>query len=471
MCIHNTVVAKRMATRTATRIHAKQALLPAGWQDDVLVDIDNAGRIEAVSFGRKDASHTVDALLPSLSNLHSHSFQRAIAGMAETRGGSGKDDFWSWRSTMYRFLELLTPDDIESIAALVYMEMLESGFAACGEFHYIHKDLDGKRYADEREMSSRIIHAAQSTGIGLTHLPVLYQRGGLDDRPLQGGQTRFGTSLDEFQSLFSGLESAISSAPPDFALGVAPHSLRAVDQAGLELVQQLCPTVPIHIHIAEQTAEVEEVQRHLGTTPVAWLLENAEVDHRWCFVHATHMTSVETADLAKSGAVAGLCPITEANLGDGIFNASDFLIAGGQFGIGSDSNVLISLAEELRLLEYSQRLSQQRRLVFSDAACPSNGRFIYEGAAQGGAQALGRTSGAIKPGHWADLVALNQSDVTTYGKQGDALLDSWLFAARNPAVSDVWSAGRHVVSGGQHIDHDQISQNFKVTLKRLQAQL
>jgi formimidoylglutamate deiminase len=370
-------------------LFADTALLPSGWARDVRVTIDDDGLIGPVVAGAApepgDERLTGRVLLPALANLHSHAFQRAMAGLTEFRAGAD-DDFWSWRSLMYRFLDRLTPEHIEAIAAGVYVEMLEAGYTAVGEFHYLHHRPGGGSYDDIAETSRRILAAARATGIGLTHLPALYAQGGADGAPLAGGQLRFGCDLDRFLALVEGVRAAMKDAPSDNRLGVAPHSLRAVSPQLLAEVTAACPEGPIHIHAAEQTREVAEIEAALGARPVAWLLANAPVDSRWCLIHATHMVPEETEGLARSGAIAGLCPITEANLGDGLFDAPRFRAAGGTFGVGSDSNVRVALAEELRTLEYGQRLRDRRRNVFAGNGL-STGRALYEGALAGGARA------------------------------------------------------------------------------------
>ncbi len=454
-----------------TTISAKQVLTADGWQHNATIEIDDSGYISKISGDHRQADESVDILLPALSNLHSHSFQRAMAGLAEKRGPNPIDDFWSWRKVMYRFLEILSPDDIQTIAALVQMEMLEAGFAASAEFHYVHHAHKGQRYAQLDELSQRHFEAARLTGIGYTHLPVLYMQGGLDGRELIGGQLRFGCSIDEFHTLFDTLDGRFSDLPKDYCLGVAPHSLRAISPEALSSVIQLAPNAPIHIHAAEQLAEVREVKEVLGTTPVRWLLENMPIDHRWCLIHATHLDHAETVDLATSNAVAGLCPITEANLGDGIFNAETYMKNGGNFGIGADSNVNIALSEELRMLEVSQRLRDQRRVVLSNEQTKSNGRYLYQSACQGGAQAIGRKSGSIEVGTLADLVALNANHYSIAELSEDTILDTWIFACSDDIISDVWSAGRHMVRDGVHVQRNKITSEFHQTITRLRRDL
>lgn len=459
------------ASVMTTRIFARQALMADGWRENVTVEVDDAGLISGVLETGGQADHRVGVLLPALSNVHSHSFQRAMAGLAEKRGPTAIDDFWTWRQVMYRFLEILSPDDIQVIAAQVQMEMLEAGYAAQAEFHYLHHAPGGRAYAQVEETSLRHIEAARLTGIGFTHLPVLYMRGGLDGRALEGGQLRFGCKLDAFQTLHSTLSGHFTNLPDDFVLGVAPHSLRAVSAEGLRASVQLGQGRPVHIHAAEQVGEVREVVDALGARPVRWLLDNMPVDHRWCFIHATQMDPGETVDLARSGAVAGLCPITEANLGDGIFDGARYLQAGGRIGIGSDSNVKIALTEELRMLEVSQRLRDRQRVILTDQATPSNGRYLYERAARGGAQAVGRNAGRIEEGALADLTALDDTHHAMCALKRDTVLDAWIFAGSDGVVSDVWAAGRHMVSGGRHVHHEQIARDFAQTIFRLREAL
>ena len=448
-------------------LHAETALLPDGWASDVRIRIAE-GRIVEVTPGADATGATHGCLLPAPVNLHSHTFQRAMAGMTEART-AGQDSFWTWRALMYRFLDQLTPDDVQAIAAQAMVEMAEAGFAAVCEFHYLHHPAGGGTYADPAEMSARIVQAAQETGLGLTHLPVIYEQGGVDGRALAGGQLRFGSTPEVFARVLEGADRALAGMP-DAVLGVAPHSLRAVSRGTLGRVAALRPKGPVHIHIAEQLAEVTEVQAAWGARPVDWALANLPLDRRWCMIHATQMTPAETAALARTGATAGLCPITEANLGDGIFDGPGWLAAGGGFGVGTDSNIRISLAEELRLLEYSQRLQHKARSVMAEEG-RSAGRLLWEGAAKGGAQAAGRDSGAIAVGMWADLLALDTSDVRLDGFADDSLLDAALFAGRDGLVTDLWSAGRHIVHGSRHIARTAVETRFRATMRRLRGAL
>ena len=446
-------------------IHAETALLPDGWARDVAVEVVG-GRIARVTAGAAPAGMRLGCLLPAPVNLHSHAFQRAMAGMTERRS-AGQDSFWTWRALMYRFLERLTPQDVQAIAAQVMVEMAEAGYAAVAEFHYLHHQPDGRPYDNLAEMAEQIVSAADETGFGLTLLPVLYQRGGCDGRALGPGQVRFGNDPDRYGRLWQASVAAVRGLV-DARVGVAPHSLRAVTADGLALAAGLAPDAPVHIHLAEQVAEVDEVFAHTGARPVEWLLANAAVDGRWCPIHCTQMLPHETEGLARSGAVAGLCPITEANLGDGIFDGLRWRAAGGVFGVGSDSNVRISLAEELRLLEYSQRLRDRGRALLADEA-QSTGRVLFEGAALGGAQAAGRTSGQIAVGAWADLLALDMTSLHLEGRAGDEILDALVFAGGNQPVAEVWSAGRHIVQGGRHVARAAVGARFRQVMQGLRA--
>lgn len=452
-------------------IHAKQCLTPDGWQRDIEVMISAEGRIISVGPQDKTPTHHAALLLPAPLNLHSHAFQRAMAGLTEARGPDPRDSFWSWRRLMYKFLDQLTPDDVEAIAALVFMEILEAGYGAVAEFHYLHHDVGGVPYDNLAEMSERMVSAAANTGIGLTLLPVHYQFGGCDLRPLNGGQQRFGNDVDRFLRLHADAVSAVSSGHGDYVVGVAPHSLRAVDPTGLRTILEQSKSGPIHMHLAEQVAEVDEVVVHLKARPTEWLLANHPVDDRWCLIHCTQMTAAETIALAGTGAVAGLCPLTESNLGDGIFNGTTFLGQGGRIGFGSDSNVHIALFEELKTLEYSQRLRDLSRAALARQD-HSTGRVLYEAAAKGGAQAGGRDSGSVEPGRWADLVGLDNDNQWLCNRHGDAVLDSLIFGGGGQAcVRDVWSAGRHVVSEGRHFRRDAVISNFKKTMSHLETDI
>ncbi|MCV0394825.1 MAG: formimidoylglutamate deiminase [Rhizobiaceae bacterium] len=453
-------------------IFAGTALLPEGWTSDVEVTIGQDGRISDVTPNTtpSPAAKRVPVLLAAPSNLHSHTFQRAMAGLAESRGPSGRDSFWTWREIMYRFLDILSPEEIEVIAAFAFMEMQEAGFAAVAEFHYLHHGPGGRAYDDIGELSSRIAAAASGTGTGLTLLPVHYAQGGVDGRPLAGGQLRFGNDLDRYRLLFERAEAIVDDMPADTGIGVAPHSLRAVSPGDLAALAKYRPNRPIHMHIAEQEKEIEETMAVFGKRPVEWLLDNAVVDDRWCLIHCTHMTPDETRRLAATGAVAGLCPVTEANLGDGIFDGERFLQEGGSIGVGSDSNILISVTGELRQLEYSQRLRDRARVVMAGAG-QSAGRILWDTALAGGARALARDSGQIAQGRFADLVALDPAAGGFGHLSGDRLLDAFIFTSGREAVSDLWSAGRHSIRDGRHVARETIAKRYHYCLGSIMARL
>lgn len=442
-----------------------QALLPGGWAADVRLTI-GCGRIAAIESGAsaQPGEERHGCGLPGMPNLHSHAFQRGMAGLAERRGPAG-DSFWTWREVMYRFLDRMTPDDLLAIAALAYVEMLEGGFTRVGEFHYVHHDRGGQPFGDIAETSRAIIAAARESGIGLTLLPVLYAHAGFGAQPPQAAQARFILDVDGYAGLIEAVEAAGRDLP-DMVTGIAPHSLRAVSPDQLRALAPLMDGRPVHIHIAEQVKEVEDCVAWSGRRPVEWLLDHADVDGRWCLVHATHMTDAETAAMARSGAVAGLCPITEANLGDGIFPAGPFLAAGGRYGIGSDSNVLIDCAEELRLLEYGQRLAHRGRNLLARGEGHSTGGDVYAAALQGGAAALGVVAG-LAVGAAADIVSLDLDHPSFAGKRGDALVDAFVFAAGRGAIDCVWRHGDRLVSGGRHRDRAAIVRRYVAAIEEL----
>jgi formiminoglutamate deiminase len=455
------------------RLHFDRALLAEGWRSDVTVDIDGRtiSAIAADTPPLPDAERIGGIAIPGMPNVHSHAFQRAMAGLAERQGPS-EDSFWTWREVMYRLLAEMTPDDIEAVTALAYAEMLEAGFTRVGEFHYLHNAPDGARYADPAETAGRIAAAAGATGIGLTLLPCFYAHGGCGGKPATPGQVRFLSDLDGFARLMEASRAHIA-ALDGAGLGIAPHSLRAVDAPELQALCAAYASGPIHIHAAEQEKEVEECLAWSGARPVQWLLDNMDVDRRWCLIHCTHMTEDETRRLARSGAVAGLCPITEASLGDGIFPGVAFTRAGGRLAIGTDSNVRIAANEELRTLEYGQRLRDRRRNCLAVPGA-STGRAVYGAAVGGGAQALGLDTAdrpvGLAVGQSADIVVLDPAVSALAGRSGDTALDAWVFAAGR-AVAHVFAAGRHVVSGGRHVHADAIRSRYAATPKRLLEQL
>lgn len=449
------------------RLFFDHALLPGGWAANVGIDVagDVIAAIE-VGAGKEGREHIAGIAIPAMPNLHSHAFQRAMAGLTEFSGPS-VDSFWSWRSLMYRFVGAFTPEDCEAVAAYAFMEMLEGGFSAVAEFHYLHHQPDGHPYANLAEMAERIASAAGETGIGLTLLPVQYQYGGFGKAAPVQGQSRFLNDPQRFLKLVDAARAAIRTVPGS-QIGIAPHSLRAVSAEGLREVLAAMPAGPVHIHVAEQVQEVRDCLSATGKRPVDWLLQNHAVDRRWCLIHATQMTASETRSLARSGAVAGLCPLTEASLGDGIFDGQRSLTAGGAFGVGSDSNIEISAPAELKQLEYSQRLGLRARNVMSKAGA-STGRHLWQQACAGGAQALGQEMGALRAGARADIVLLDQNHPDLICREGDAWLDTFVFVTGKSAIRAVIVGGETVVENGRHVRRSGIEAGWRRALARLQG--
>ena len=447
-------------------LHFEWALLPAGWARDVRATLDG-GRIASIDAGvpREGTAERHAVGLPGLGNGHSHGFQRAMSGLTEWKDAAAAS-FWTWRDTMYRFLDGLGPDEVEAITAQAYVEMLEAGFTRVGEFHYVHHDAHGREYADIGEIATRVAAAAAETGIALTLLPVFYAHAGFGGAPPTAGQRRFICSLSQYERLLAACETATAKLP-DAVLGVAPHSLRAVDEQELRALEKMRPHDPLHLHIAEQTQEVEDCIAWSGRRPVEWLLDRFQVDARWSLIHATHVTPDELTGIARSRAVVGLCPITEANLGDGVFPASDYLAAGGAFSVGSDSNVTIDAAGELRLLEYGQRLTHRARNVLAAPGAVSTGRALFERAQAGGTQSLGVLTAGLVAGAPADLVSLDPAAMPFLAIRPDQWLDHWIVAARRPMVDCVWRAARKVVVGGRHIRAEGIERRYREVLTRL----
>ncbi len=458
-----------------TTLFAPAALLPDGWADNVLVEYDKDGWIVGVdSFkspqqAKTEAEYVTGPLVPGMPNVHSHAFQRAMAGLTE-RGIGKKDNFWSWRETMYRFVSAIEPEDIEALAAQVYIEMLKAGYTTVGEFHYLHHQPGGKPYADRAILSQQIIKAALETGIAVTHMPVLYADGGFGGEPPTEVQKRFVNTVPELMKIVEMLHGEFQHTP-QVTIGFAHHSLRAVSpemlREGTRAVRKLLPDAPVHIHAAEQIGEVEGCLAWSNKRPVEWLLENANVDDKWSFVHCTHMTDREIADLAAAGVVVGLCPTTEANLGDGIFPLVKFFQAGGRFAIGSDSHISVSMVEELRWLEYIQRLVYRERTLVKQAENPSVGAVLFEQALSGGAQALGRKIGKIEIGHRADFLVLDGDLPFMTGKIRDHILDAAIFASNENPVRDVMAGGRWVVRNRRHKREDQTLERFRRVMQKL----
>ena len=441
----------------------ERALLPTGWGRAVGITIED-GRIASIVEGAAPAGERHATAIPGLCNVHSHGFQRGMAGLSERRGRPD-DDFWSWREVMYRFLERLTPADVAAITAQAYVDMLETGYTRVGEFHYLHNDVDGRRYADPAETVDAIVEAATDTGIGLTLLPVFYAHGDFGGAATSAGQRRFLSDIDGFARL---MEASRAKLPVDAAIGIAPHSLRAVTLHELTAIVPFAGEGPIHIHTAEQQREVENCIAWCGARPVEWLLDNVDVDARWCLIHATHLSDGECDRLAASGAVAGLCPVTEANLGDGVFPAVRYVAAGGRFATGTDSNILIDAAAELRALEYSQRLARRQRALLAGEDMPSVGLNLFTRSLAGGAQALAHPGG-LALGAPADIVSFDMTHPSLAAADDATLLDRWIFAGRAGLIDAVWRGGVKCVSGGKHVVAEVIVARYRATLARLLA--
>ncbi len=446
-------------------LFAQDALLPTGWAKNVQLQWNAQGQltqVKANSTPDSTVQKAIGPLIPGTPNLHSHAFQRAFGGLTEYRG-EAQDSFWSWRTLMYRFAQRITPEQLEAIATWLYIEMLEAGYTAVCEFHYVHHDQDGTPYADDTTLAQCLLRAAQKTGMGLTLLPVLYQTSGFGATPPTDGQRRFIRSTDNMLRLLERLKPLCDAQGA--RLGLAPHSLRAVPPEGLRDalagLNAIDATAPVHIHIAEQTGEVDACVAWSGQRPVEWLLNHAEVNARWCLVHATHMSDTEYQRAAQSGAVAGICPSTEANLGDGIFDMPRWLSHGGAWGMGSDSHATVNAAEELMLLEYGQRLHLRQRNVLATRQQPQVATAMTLQALQGGTQAAGRAIGGLAVGQQADFVELDACHVALAGLSAPEMLSSHVFAShRTSALSSVRVAGQQQVQAGRHALHEEAAQAF-----------
>ena len=449
------------------KIWANSALLASGWADSVEIKIESTGNITTISpdLPYSDGDR-VEVLIPAIPNVHSHAHQRAMAGLGE-RAGDTQDSFWTWRKVMYHYLERIQPDNLFHIAAQLYLEMLKAGYSCVGEFQYLHHDLNGQAYDNRAEMSLQCLQAATRVGIGFTALPVLYRYGGFGSAAALDGQKRFLNDADGFIEIVKGLQSATTN-DANCSVGIAPHSLRAINRDLLaEVIASLESLAAIHVHVAEQTKEVDDCLDWSGKRPVEWLFENFDVDQKWCLIHATHINDQETAAMAGSGCVAGLCPTTEANLGDGFFNAREYFAQRGCWAIGSDSHISIDPVEELRWLEYGMRLQTRGRNVLVSDASANTGRNLLDGALAGGAQACGRNIGSIAEGYRADLVVLDHEHPRLYGRSKDDLIDSWIFSGNSNLVRDVYIGGNKIIDKGHHADEDTIARNYRNTLDQL----
>ena len=446
---------------------APAALLADGWESEVVLVIGDDGRIERIERGSSGAAdeRLAGPVIPAMPNLHSHAFQRAIAGRTGAPSPAHDDTFWTWREAMYAVVDRLDADAFEAIAAQAYVEMAKSGYASVAEFHYVHHDAHGKPYADPAELAWRIVAAAETAGLGLTLLPVFYAHGNFGGTATTPLQRRFVHSTYTFEKLYDALARAATAY--HYVLGVAPHSLRAVTGEELGKIVRLAGAgAPIHIHAAEQTREVDDCYQWSRMRPIEWLLTQAGIDERWCVVHATHMTDREVTGLAASGAVAGLAPTTEADLGDGIFRAEAYLQAGGRFGLGTDSNTVIDPFAEVRQLEWSQRLRLRRRNVLVDGTQAPVGRRLWLAAGKGGAHALGRSGGVIASGMRADLIVLDADDPALAEHPLDSVLDAAIFGPCRQPVRDLMSGGRWIVRDGHHAREQDVLRRFRAALAR-----
>ena len=443
-------------------IDAAMLWTPDGWRSDAGLDVAD-GRVRAVVAAEPTGS--ASWIVPGIANLHSHAFQRAMAGLAE-RQTNPEDSFWTWRETMYRFASRFDPDTLQAVAAQLYAEMLEAGYTSVCEFHYLHHAPDGRPYADHAAMSRALIEAARETGIRMTLLPVLYMSGGFDGRPLSERQRRFGHDVDAFLRLVDTLRREEHDA---LHVGVALHSLRAVPQQAMQQVLAALPAqTPVHIHIAEQIGEVQDCLSLRGARPVEWLLANAPVDARWTLVHATHLEPAEVQGIARSGATVAICTTTEANLGDGLFPLRAYLDAGGAWGIGSDSHISISPVEELRWLEYGQRLATRHRNIATGARS-SVGETLLQGALESAARSTGQAIGRLDAGDCADWLVLDHNAPQLAVLQQEDAVDRWIFSGNRNLVRDVFVSGRRLVAEGRHVDHEAIAQRYRRAMRVLLA--
>jgi len=453
------------------KLYAEKILLGAKWAQHKTLIIEN-GLISNIIDGKvDDAEIAQGAVIPGMVNCHSHAFQRAFAGFSE-QGSEGQDSFWTWRAIMYKFLDQLTDENAEVIATQLYIEMLKMGYTRVAEFHYLHHQIDGSNYPQLAQMAEAIFKAASNSGIGLTLLPVLYRFSGFGEQAPSDGQKRFINSAEQFNQLVSDCV-AMSQHYSNSNVGIAPHSLRAVDKKSLlsavKHVRSFDEKAPIHIHISEQQQEVTDSLAHYGKRPVEWLLENAHLDEHWCLIHATHINEQERQGIINSGAIAGICPTTEANLGDGIFPTTEFLQEQGTFAIGSDSHISVNPIEELRWLEYAQRLIKQQRAILADQQQLSVGHNLWQRAAEGGAQSTNSNTGTLALGKQADLLVLDQKQTQLFAHNDRCLLDSLLFASQQNPIQDVMVNGQWVVKNGQHSLQAASANNFAHLLKKLSA--
>ena len=449
----------------------KKALLSQGWAKNVRLGVDDKGLIVSLQTNvlAEQNDHRLGLVIPGLVNCHSHAFQRAMAGLTEYQV-SPTDTFWSWRKTMYRFANLVSPEDLQDIASYLYLEMIKQGYTSVAEFHYVHHQPNGKPYSSVSQLSQSVINAANIAGINLTLLPVLYMNAGFGDQALLDDQKRFGNSVDSYLALHDEA-TRYCSHQSQHSLGMALHSLRAVPASSMTEVishfKDRAHSCPIHIHIAEQTQEVEQSIKALGKRPVEWLLDKYDIDKQWCLIHATHMTPKETAQVAKSGATVVICPTTEANLGDGLFPLRQYLDDGGQIAIGSDGNTCTNPMEELRWLEYGQRLLSRTRNVASDDRERHTGTNLYRHCLEGGARSIGQKPGALTLGGRADLIVLDDNSADLANIAADSILDVLIFGTSQSLIKDVMVNGTWKITHYHHADEERIKNTFISATKAL----
>ena len=449
----------------------KKALLSQGWAKNVRLGVDDKGLIVSLQTNvlAEQDDHRLGLVIPGLVNCHSHAFQRAMAGLTEYQV-SPTDTFWSWRKTMYRFANLVSPEDLQDIASYLYLEMIKQGYTSVAEFHYVHHQPNGKPYSSVSQLSQSVINAANIAGINLTLLPVLYMNAGFGDQALLDDQKRFGNSVDSYLALHDEA-TRYCSHQSQHSVGMALHSLRAVPASSMTEVishfKDRAHSCPIHIHIAEQTQEVEQSIKALGKRPVEWLLDNYDIDKQWCLIHATHMTPKETAQVAKSGATVVICPTTEANLGDGLFPLRQYLDDGGQIAIGSDGNTCTNPMEELRWLEYGQRLLSRTRNVASDDRERHTGTNLYRHCLEGGARSIGQKPGALTLGGRADLIVLDDNSADLANIAADSILDVLIFGTSQSLIKDVMVNGTWKITHYHHADEERIKNTFISATKAL----
>ncbi len=451
-----------------TTYRAAHLLLDEGWSSPGYVTVDDAGMVAAAgpqpppTPGREE--QLAGFVLPGLPNVHSHAHQRGMVGWADQLTQGAHETLWSWRERMYDHVLQITPDDLESQAAQAYVEMLKTGFTSVGEFHYVQHDPGGRPYANPAEMAERIISAARRVGIGLTIIPALYTQAGID-RPAQPAQRRFITSVDHYLQTIERLGRRTADTP-GLEVAVAAHSLRAVGAAELRELLSAVSAGPVHIHVAERAEEVDEIRAALGAAPVQWLLDEVGLDERWTLIHATHISAPEREAMVAAGVVAGLCPLTEANLGDGLFPLAEYHRGGGRWAVGSDANHLIDAAGELRMLEYGQRLHRERRDNVTRDADASVGRVLLASNLAGGAQALDQPIGSIRAGLRADLVELDPGHPALAGQTPTTVLDAWIFSTGAPSpVRNVMVNGNWVIRDGHHQAEEEILRAFRTTMR------